>query len=87
MLEKGRLLQQLPLEGKPEFAAADGNGHVYVNIEDKNEIVTINSKTFTILSRWPITPGKEPSGLAIDREHHRLFSVCSNKLMIVVNSD
>ncbi|MFZ1978266.1 MAG: YncE family protein [Bacteroidota bacterium] len=85
--EKGTVVATLPLRGKPEFSACDGKGHVFVNIEDKNEIVAIDSKTLVILSRWPITPGEGPSGLAIDRENHRLFSVCDNKLMIVLNSD
>jgi len=85
--EKGTVVATLPLDGKPEFPEADGNGHVFVNIEDKNEIVAIDSKTLKILSRWPIKPGEEPSGLAIDKEHHRLFSACGNKLMIVVNAE
>jgi YVTN family beta-propeller protein len=85
--EKGTVVSTLPLGGKPEFSATDGKGRIFVNIEDKSEIVAIDAKEMKILSRWPIKPGEEPSGLALDVEHHRLFSVCNNKLMIVLNSD
>jgi YVTN family beta-propeller protein len=76
----------IPLEGKPEFPVSDGKGLVYVNIEDKSLISVINAKTFKVEKSWPIAPGEEPSGLALDNETHRLFSVCSNKLMVVVNA-
>jgi YVTN family beta-propeller protein len=85
--EKGTVVSTLPLGGKPEFSATDGKGRIFVNIEDKSEIVAIDAKEMKILSRWLIKPGEEPSGLAIDVEHHRLFSVCGNKLMIVVDAD
>jgi YVTN family beta-propeller protein len=85
--EKGTVISTLPLGGKPEFSATDGKGRIFVNIEDKSEIVAIDAKEMKILSRWPIKPGEEPSGLALDVEHHRLFSVCGNKLMIVVDAD
>jgi DNA-binding beta-propeller fold protein YncE len=71
------------LDGKPEFAQPDGKGTVYVNIEDKNEITAFDSKTLKVLKSWSIAPGEEASGLAIDREHHLLFSVASNKKMII----
>jgi DNA-binding beta-propeller fold protein YncE len=77
----------IPLGGKPEFAVADGNGHVFVNIEDTSEIVKFDSNKLTVENRWKIAPGEEPSGLAMDRKHRRLFSVCSNKMMVVVNAD
>jgi DNA-binding beta-propeller fold protein YncE len=77
----------VPLGGKPEFAQADGKGRVFVNIEDKNVVVAFDAKELKVLARWPIAPGEEPSGLAIDREHHRLFSVCGNKYMIVLDYD
>jgi YVTN family beta-propeller protein len=85
--EKGIVVSTLPLGGKPEFSVSNGKGHIFVNIEDKSEIVAIDAKEMKILYRWPIKPGEEPSGLAIDVEHNRLFSVCSNKLMIVVDAD
>lgn len=73
------------LGGKPEFAQADGKGKIFVNIEDKNLVVAFDAKNLKVLAQWPLAPGEEASGLAIDREHHRLFSVCSNKYMIVLN--
>ena len=77
----------VPLGGKPEFAQADGKGRIFVNIEDKSLVSAFDAKTLKVLAQWPIAPGEEPSGLAIDREHHRLFSVCSNKYMIVLNCE
>ncbi len=84
---KTRRQWTIPLGGKPEFAAADEKGHVFVNIEDTSEIVQFDSNKLTVENRWKIAPGDEPSGLAMDRKHRRLFSVCSNKLMVVVNAD
>jgi YVTN family beta-propeller protein len=77
----------IPLSGKPEFAVSDEKGNLYVNIEDKNEIVRFDPIKLTVENRWSIAPGEEPSGLAIDRKHRRLFSVCGNKLMAIVNAD
>ncbi len=73
----------LPLEGKPEFAQADGAGNIYVNIENKSTITGFDAKTLKVLKTWSIAPGDEASGLAIDRVHHLLFSVASNRKMIV----
>lgn len=81
------VLQNIALPGKPEFAQADGQGNVYVNLEDKNKIVRINAKTLKTTAIWPITPCDSPSGITIDRAHHRLVSVCDNKLMVVLNAD
>ena len=81
-----RVLQTIPLPGRPEFAQADGRGNVYVNLEDKNQIERIDSKTLKTTATWPIAPCDSPSGLAIDRAHHRLFSVCHNQLMIVLDT-
>jgi len=72
--------------GKLEFAAADSRGFVYVNVEDKNEIAVIDLE-LKVAARWPLAPCEEPSGLAIDREHHRLFAGCGNKMMAVVDAD
>jgi len=83
----GTVAGTIPLGGKPEFAAADEKGHVFVNIEDTSEIVQFDSNKLSVENRWRIAPGQEPSGLAMDRKHRRLFSVCSNKLMVVVNAD
>lgn len=75
----------IPLDGKPEFAVAD-KGHVYVNLEDKSTIVRIDSRKLAVDARWPLAPGEEPTGLAIDEKHHRLFAACANKMMVVVNT-
>jgi DNA-binding beta-propeller fold protein YncE len=77
----------LALGGKPEFAVADGKGNIYVNIEDKSELVHFDSKTLKVLNRWPMAPCQEPSGLAADWKSRRLFAGCDNKLMAVINAD
>jgi YVTN family beta-propeller protein len=77
----------LALGGKPEFAVADGKGSIYVNIEDKSELVHFDSKTLKILNRWPMAPCQEPSGLAVDWKSQRLFAGCDNKLMTVINAE
>ena len=82
-----KVVATIKLDGKPEFSVTDGKGKVYVNIEDKSEISCINSKTLKVEQTWSIAPGEEPSGLAIDNDNHRLFAVCGNKLMVVVNSE
>lgn len=77
----------IALGGKPEFAVSDDAGKVFVNIEDKSEIVAFDANKLTVLKRFSIAPGEEPSGLAIDRKHHRLFAGCSNKLMVVADAE
>jgi DNA-binding beta-propeller fold protein YncE len=81
------VMATMTLDGKPEFPVSNGRGIIFVNIEDKNIIAAINAKTMSIDHRWPIAPGEEPTGLAIDNDHHRLFSVCHNKLMVILDSD
>lgn len=73
--------------GKLEFGVADGAGHVYVNVEDKGEVVAIDTKEQKITARWPVAPGEEPTGLAMDVERRRLFVGCSNSKLIVVDAD
>jgi DNA-binding beta-propeller fold protein YncE len=77
----------IPVGGKPEFAVTDGQGTVFVNIEDTSQTLAIDARTLKIKSRWPLAPGDGPTGLAIDREHHRLFAVCGNAKMVVLNFD
>ena len=77
----------IDVAGKLEFAAADGAGHVYVNVEDKSELVAINSKTMKVDGHWPLAPGEEPTGLAMDATARRLFVGCGNKKMVVVDAD
>jgi YVTN family beta-propeller protein len=80
-----KIIKTIPLGGKPEFSVTDTKGLIYVNIEDKNEIKTIDANKLEVTASWSIAPGDEPSGLAIDLETNRLFSVCSNNLMVIVN--
>jgi DNA-binding beta-propeller fold protein YncE len=75
------------LDGQPEAGVADGKGKVFVNITDKDQIVEFDARTLEILHRWPLAPGEGPSGLAIDRKNRRLFSVCDNQLMVVMDAD
>ncbi len=81
-----KVLKTIPLGGKPEFSVTNTKGLIYVNIEDKNEIKTIDTSKLEVIATWSISPGDEPSGLAIDLETNRLFSVCGNNLMIVVDA-
>ena len=83
----GNVIATFPLPGKPEFAAADSKaGRIYCNIEDKSEIVAIDTSAHKVVATWPLAPGEEPSGMAFDIAHHRLFIGCNNKLMMVVDS-
>ena len=75
----------ISLGGKPEFAVCDDKGSIFVNLEDKNEIVQIDSKERAVINQWSIAPGNEPTGLAIDTANKLLFSVCDNNLLIVSN--
>ncbi|MGH7245183.1 MAG: YncE family protein [Phycisphaerales bacterium] len=76
----------IPLGGKPEFSVVDGAGKLFVNIEDKSELLQIDPKEMKVIQRWPLAPGEEPSGLAIDIKNNRLFAVCSNQKMVVVDA-
>ena len=84
---KGTVVTNIPLDGKPEFAVADGKGMVFVNIEDKGELTSIDARKAVVVKTWPLAPCEDPSGLAIDLKHRRLFSGCGNKMMAVVNAD
>lgn len=81
------LAGDIPLGGKPEFAVYDGKGHVFVNIEDTSEVAEIDAAKLTVVKRWKLTGCEDPSGLAIDREHHRLFSGCGNKVMAISDAE
>lgn len=76
----------IPMGGKPEFSVCDGKGRVFVNVEDTHELLAINARTRAVESRWSLKPLEEPSGLAIDVVHQRLFAVGRNKLMAVVDA-
>jgi len=77
----------IDLGGKPEFAVSDGKGKVFVNLEDKSELVQIDAKQLKVLNTWPLSPGDGPSGLALDPDHEVLFSGCDNEKMIVVDGN
>jgi YVTN family beta-propeller protein len=82
-----KVVATIPVGGRPEFAAADSQaGRVFNNIEDKNEVVAIDTKTHTVVNHWPIAPGEGASGMAFDVKNHRLFLGCSNKLMVMMDS-
>jgi YVTN family beta-propeller protein len=83
---KNAVVASIALPGKPEFGVSDGAGHVYVNIEDKSELVQLDTATNMVLHEWSLAPCKSPSGLAIDKRHHRLFSVCDNRTMAVLDA-
>ncbi len=77
-----KVVGTVDIGGKPEFAVTDGKGTIFVNNEDTSEVVAFDAKTLQVKTRWSIAPGEGPSGLAIDLEHKRLFSVC-DKVMVV----
>ena len=77
----------IALGGKPEAGVSDGKGYIFVNIEDTSEIVKFDANKLSVESRWKIAPGDGPSGLAMDQKTRRLFAVCGNKMMVVVNAD
>ena len=81
-----KIIATIPLDGRPEFSVTDGKGKIYINIEDKSLINVINTATLKVEQHWPIAPGEGPSGLALDNENHRLFSVCGNKLMVIIDA-
>ncbi len=74
------------LGGRPEFAAVDGAGRLWANLEDSSAVVLLDTHTLKLLARWPLAPGEGPSGLALDRAHRRLFSVCGNRTMVVLDA-
>jgi DNA-binding beta-propeller fold protein YncE len=83
----GKVVATIPLSGKPEFATTDTKaGRVYCNIEDKSEVAVIDTKTHQVVNTWPIAPGEEASGMAIDVANHRLFLGCGNKLMVMMDN-
>ena len=84
---KGEVVGTVPLGGKPEFAASDGKGTVFVNLEDKNQLFAIDANKLTVKNQWPLPGCDEPSGLALDQKNRRLFVGCGNKVMPVVNAD
>jgi len=83
----GNIVGKIELGGKPEFGVSTGEGELFVNIEDKSELLALDPKGLKVKSRWPLAPCESPSGLAIDKKNRRLFVGCDNKMMAVVNAD
>jgi YVTN family beta-propeller protein len=86
-VKNAKVVATVALGGKPEFPTADAQaGRVYDNLEDKSAVAVIDAKTHTLVGTWPAAPGEEPSGMAIDTVHHRLFLGCGNNLMVMMDS-
>jgi YVTN family beta-propeller protein len=83
----GKIVGKIPFGGKPEFGVSTGEGEVFVNIEDKSELVVFDPKELKVKSRWSLAPCESPSGLAMDFKNRRLFAGCDNKMMAVINAD
>jgi DNA-binding beta-propeller fold protein YncE len=83
----GAVLGTVALGGKPEFAQSDRKGRIYVNVEDTSEIAVIDARSMRVDKRYALAPCEAPSGLAIDAERNRLYSVCENKTMAIVAAD
>ena len=83
----GKPAATLDLGGSPEFAVADENGKVYVNIADKDEVAVVDTKAMKVIARWPTAPGMKPTGMSMDRANRRLFIGCRNQKLVVMNAD
>jgi DNA-binding beta-propeller fold protein YncE len=83
----GKVAGTIDVGGQPEFAAADGAGHVFVNLEDKNEVLRLDAKGLKVLDRWPVAPATAPCSMAIDAANHRLFVGCRSKSLLVMNAE
>jgi len=81
------IVSTIALTGNPEFSVTNGKGLIYINLESASSIAVINVSTYEVVNVWPVAPGVEPTGLALDNDTHRLFSVCANKLMVVVDAE
>src|ERR1700680_484150 len=87
MIQELQVAATIPLPGPPEFMATDAAGMVYVNIEAKQgKLVAVDAKSLTVKATWPLPECTNPTGLALDVMHHRLFSVCENQVMAVTDS-
>ena len=82
--KSGEVAGTIELGGGPEFAVSDGSGSIYVNLEDKGEVVAIDAKTLKIKSRWSVSPAGAPTALAMDTQHHRLFSAGRDPQKVVL---
>jgi len=85
--QTNKVTSTIELNGEPEAGVSDENGHVFVNLEDKSEIAVIDTAKMAVSARYPVAPGAQPSGLAIDTAHHRLFSGCHNQNLVILDSE
>lgn len=86
--KQSKVIATVPLGGSPEFAVADPvAGKVYCNLEDKNEVAVIDMARHEVAAHWSLAPGEEPTGIALDATHHRLFSACNNKMMEMIDTE
>jgi YVTN family beta-propeller protein len=83
----GKVAGTVDLGGGPEFAAADGKGYVFNNLEDESLVLKINSRELKVEQRWPTAPCSSPSSMAMDRATRRLFIGCRSKVMAVLDAD
>jgi len=83
----GKVAGTVDLGGGPEFAAADGAGKVYVNLEEENMTVAFDSQQLRVLNKWPLDPCKTPTAMAMDRKNRRLFIGCRSHVAAIVNAD
>jgi YVTN family beta-propeller protein len=81
-----KVVATMPVGGKPESLAADNHDHLFVAVEDKGEVVEMDGKSNQVLAHWPLGHCKAPSGVAIDTKTERLFVVCANKQMVVLDA-
>ena len=77
----------IPMGGRPEYAVADGKGMIYDNIEDKDEVVVLDSRTNTVKARWPIAPSGGATAMDMDVQHRRLFIGGRNKVLAIMDAD
>jgi DNA-binding beta-propeller fold protein YncE len=83
---RGEAVGTVALGGRPELAAVDAKGRLFVNLEDSSAVAVVDTRSLKVISRWPLAPGLEPTGLALDRDHQLLFAVCGNQLMVVLSA-
>jgi YVTN family beta-propeller protein len=85
--KNAKAIATIQLDGEPEFGVSDdAAGRVYVNLEDKSEVAVIDAAKHEVIARWPLAPGTEPTGIALDATHHRLFAACHNKVMEMLDT-
>jgi YVTN family beta-propeller protein len=86
--KQAKVVATISLGGSPEFAAVDEKaGRIYCNIEDKSEVAVIDASKHEVIADWSLAPGEGPSGIALDSAHHRLFSGCHNKMMVMLDTE